>query len=50
LTYSVTGELLSEKAYAEHLKEMAPQPEDVAVVNEIQSFEKQWLSAKGSIQ
>jgi hypothetical protein len=48
--YSVSGELLSEKAYAEHLKEMLPQPEDVALVNEIQSVEKQWISAKGSIQ
>jgi benzoyl-CoA 2,3-dioxygenase component B len=48
--YSVTGELLSEQAYAEHLKEMLPQPEDVALVNEIQSVEKQWISAKGSIQ
>jgi hypothetical protein len=46
----VKGELLSEKAYAEHLKEMLPQPEDVALVNEIQSVEKQWISAKGSIQ
>ena len=48
--YSVTGELLSEQGYAEHLKEMLPQPEDVALVNEIQSVEKQWISAKGSIQ
>jgi hypothetical protein len=48
--YSVTGELLSEQAYAEHLKEMLPQPEDLALVNEIQAVEKQWISAKGSIQ
>ena len=48
--YSVTGELLSEKAYEEHLKEMLPQPEDLVMVNEIQSFEKQWISPKGSIQ
>jgi hypothetical protein len=48
--YSVTGELLSEKAYEEHLKEMLPQPEDLAIVSEIQTLEKQWISAKGSIQ
>jgi hypothetical protein len=48
--YSVTGELLSEKAYEEHLKEMLPQPEDLALVNEIQTVEKQWISPKGSIQ
>ena len=48
--YSVTGELLSEKAYAEHIKETLPQEEDVALVNEIQNMEKQWISAKGSIQ
>jgi len=48
--YSVTGELLREKAYEEHLREMLPQPEDVALVNEIQNVEKQWISAKGSIQ
>jgi len=49
-TYSVTGELLSEGAYAEHLREMLPQPADVALVNEIQSVEKQWIATKGSIQ
>jgi benzoyl-CoA 2,3-epoxidase subunit B len=48
--YSVTGELLSEKAYEEHLREMLPQPEDVALVNEIQSLEKEWISPKGAIQ
>jgi hypothetical protein len=48
--YSVTGELLSEKEHEEHLKEMLPQPEDLALVNEIQSYEKQWISPKGSIQ
>jgi hypothetical protein len=48
--YSVTGELLDDKGYAEHLKEMLPQPEDVALVSEIQSVEKQWISPKGSIQ
>jgi benzoyl-CoA 2,3-dioxygenase component B len=48
--YSVTGELLGEKAYAQHLIEMLPQTEDVTLVNEIQSVERQWISAKGSIQ
>jgi hypothetical protein len=42
--------LLSEKAYQEHLREMLPQPEDVALVNEIQAVEKQWISPKGLIQ
>jgi hypothetical protein len=48
--YSVTGELLSEAAYKEHLREMLPQPEDLATVAEIQMYEKQWISPKGSIQ
>jgi len=48
--YSVTGEMLSEEAYADHLKQMLPQPEDVDLVCEIQSVEKQWIAPKGSIQ
>jgi benzoyl-CoA 2,3-dioxygenase component B len=48
--YSVHGELLSDEKYAEHLKEMLPQPEDLQLVTEIQSVEKQWISPKGSIQ
>ena len=48
--YSVTGELLSESAYAQHLQEMLPQPEDVEAVAEIQKFEKQWIAGKASIQ
>ena len=48
--YSVHGELLSDEKYAEHLKEMLPQPEDLHLVSEIQSVEKQWISTKGSIQ
>jgi benzoyl-CoA 2,3-epoxidase subunit B len=48
--YSVTGELLSEQAYADHRRDMLPQAEDLVTVNEIQSFEKQWISPKGSIQ
>jgi len=48
--YSVTGEMLSEENYADYLKEMLPQPEDVELVGEIQSVEKQWIAPKGSIQ
>jgi len=48
--YSVNGELLSEEAYEEHLKEMLPQKEDLALVNEIQAVENLWIAAKGSIQ
>jgi FAD synthase len=48
--YSVRGELLSDEKYAEHLIEMLPQPEDLQLVSEIQSVEKQWISPKGSIQ
>jgi hypothetical protein len=29
---------------------MLPQPEDLQLVTEIQSVEKQWISPKGSIQ
>jgi len=32
------------------LREMLPQPEDLSLINEIQAFEKQWISPKGSIQ
>ncbi len=48
--YSVTGELLTESAYEEHLKEMLPQAEDLVLLNEIESVEQQWISPKGSIQ
>src|SRR5258708_30952525 len=48
--YSVHGELLAEEKYAEHLKEMLPQPEDLQLVSEIQSVEKQWISPKRAIQ
>lgn len=48
--YSVTGELLSLEAHAEHLREMLPQPEDLALVGEIQSTEKSWIAPKGAIQ
>jgi hypothetical protein len=42
--------MLSEESYADHLKEMLPQPGDVDLVCEIQSVEKQWIAPKGSIQ
>ena len=48
--YSVNGELLSDREYAEHLKEMLPQEEDLKLVAEIQQVEKQWISPKGAIQ
>lgn len=48
--YSVTGELLSERNYEEHLSEMLPQEADIRLVHEIQSYEKQWISPKASIQ
>ena len=48
--YSVTGKLLSEPDYAEHLREMLPQEEDVKLVNEIQAVEPKWIAPKGSIQ
>ncbi len=48
--YSVTGELMDEREYAEYLKEMLPQAEDVQLVGEIEAAEKQWIAAKGAIQ
>jgi benzoyl-CoA 2,3-epoxidase subunit B len=48
--YAVTGELLNEKQYAEHVQNMLPQPEDLVVLNDIQSYEKLWISPKGAIQ
>ncbi len=47
--YSVTGELLSPREHAEHLREMLPQPEDVKLVNEIQETEPNWIAAKGAM-
>ena len=49
-SYSVTGELLSEREHAEHLRGMLPQEEDVKLVNEIQASEPMWIASKGSIQ
>ena len=48
--YSVTGELLSEREYAQHRHDMLPQPEDVKLVTDIQANEPKWIAAKGSIQ
>src|ERR1700730_7217676 len=48
--YSVTGELLAEKQYTEHVQEMLPQPGDLTTLTDIQSYEKLWISPKGAIQ
>jgi len=48
--YDVSGELVSPREYEQHIREALPQEEDVKLVNEIQSIEKQWISPKGSIQ
>ena len=45
--YSVTGELLSEKEYEQHIKEVLPQPEDIKLVNDIQANEPKWIAPKG---
>src|SRR5208283_2424652 len=39
--YSVTGELLPETGFEEYMKGMLPQPQDVALVREIEALEKQ---------
>ena len=48
--YSVTGELLSPEKFAEHMKEMIPQPEDIKLINEIQVTEPKWVEQKGSME
>jgi hypothetical protein len=48
--YSVSGELLSPEKFAEHAKEMLPQPEDIKLVNEIQATEPKWVAPKGSME
>ena len=48
--YSVTGELLSPEKFAEHMKEMIPQAEDIKLVNEIQVTEPKWVEQKGSME
>jgi benzoyl-CoA 2,3-dioxygenase component B len=47
--YSVTGELLSPKEFAEHCREMLPQEEDVKLVNDIQATEPKWVAPKGGL-
>jgi hypothetical protein len=44
--YSVHGELLSEKEYEQHLKEVLPQPEDIKLVMDIQANEPKWIAPK----
>jgi benzoyl-CoA 2,3-dioxygenase component B len=44
--YSVHGELLDEREYAEYVKTVLPQPEDVKLVGEIQATEKNWIAPK----
>jgi benzoyl-CoA 2,3-dioxygenase component B len=46
--YSATGELLTPTEYAEHVKEVLPQPEDVKLVNDIQASEPKWIAPKGA--
>lgn len=48
--YDVNGELLPDSAYPDYCREMLPQPEDVTLVNEIQSVESRWIAAKGLVQ
>ncbi|MGH9724620.1 MAG: Phenylacetic acid catabolic protein, partial [Candidatus Acidiferrales bacterium] len=48
--YSVTGELLSPDAYAEHRKAMLPQPEDIKLIGEIQQMEPKWVAPKGNME
>ena len=48
--YSVTGELLSPEKYAEHVKEVLPQEDDVKLVMDIQSTEPKWVAPKGSME
>jgi len=47
--YSVTGELLSTPAYAEHCTENLPQAQDIKLVNEIQATEPKWVAPKGTM-
>jgi benzoyl-CoA 2,3-epoxidase subunit B len=47
--YSVTGELLSPRAYEEHALEMLPGEADVQMVISIQENEPKWVAAKGAM-
>ncbi len=46
MPYSVTGEMMSPEAYAEYVKQVLPQPEDIALVNDIQANEPKWIAPK----
>ncbi len=47
--YSVTGELMDAAKYAEYMKGVLPQPEDVKLVNEIQAAEPKWIAPKTGV-
>lgn len=47
--YSVTGELFSTPAYAEHGNENLPQAQDIKLVHEIQATEPKWVAPKGNM-
>jgi hypothetical protein len=44
MTYSVTGELLSQEAYDKHLQEVMPSPEDDQFVIGLEK-DKDWIMA-----
>ena len=48
--YSVTGELLTPAQYADHVKQVLPQEEDVKLVGDIQATEPKWVAPKGSME
>ncbi|MGH9711579.1 MAG: hypothetical protein ACRD37_13640 [Candidatus Acidiferrales bacterium] len=48
--YSVSGELLLPQKYAEHIKEMLPQEEDLNLISDIQNTEPKWIAPKGSME
>lgn len=48
--FGVTGELLTPGEYAEHVKEVLPQEEDVKLVCDIQAAEPKWVAPKGSME
>ncbi|HTP43598.1 MAG TPA: hypothetical protein VMJ13_03495 [Candidatus Acidoferrum sp.] len=45
-----TRELLSAEKFAEYMKAMPPQAEDVKLVNESQATEPKWVGQKGSME
>jgi len=48
--YTATGELLGAEKFAEYMKEMLPQAEDIKLVNESQATEAKWVGQKGSME